>query len=236
MSNDYFIFKHFTVNQEGCPFKVGTDGVLLGACANVSGKKKILDIGTGTGLISLMLAQRCKAEITAIEPDPNSFLQASANIRSSMWADRIILKNCLLQNLEHFDGLFNLIVCNPPYFIASLVNPDPSRAFARHNNSLTHQDILRGVSRLLAPDGLLQLILPPDEGNRFMAKASEYGFFCNSILKIRSVPSSGIKRVILGFTRQKIDRVESCLTIEKGRRHEYTEEYIRLTKDFYIKF
>jgi tRNA1Val (adenine37-N6)-methyltransferase len=236
MANSFFRFKQFTINQDKCAFKVGTDGVLLGACANVTGMKRILDIGTGTGLIALMLAQRCDAEIIAIEPDNDSFVQASQNVRLSKWSSRIRIENCTLQNFNPDNTSFDLIVSNPPYFIDSLKNPDPAKSNTRHNDSLTHSDILTGARRLLAEEGLLQLIMPYDEGNIFIADAQEHGFYCNSILKIRPMPSSEIRRLIPGFTRKRTKPTENFLTIEKGKRHEFTDEYIRLMKDFYLKF
>jgi tRNA1Val (adenine37-N6)-methyltransferase len=236
MANSFFRFKQFTINQDKCAFKVGTDGVLLGACANVTGVKRILDIGTGTGLISLMLAQRCNAEIITIEPDNDSFVQASENVRLSKWSGRIRIENCSLQNFNPDNTSFDLIVSNPPYFIDSLKNPNPAKSNTRHNDGLTHSDILTGACRLLAEDGLLQLIMPYDEGNIFIAEAQEHGFYCNSILKIKPMPSSEIRRLILGFTSKRTKPAENFLTIEKGKRHEFTQEYINLTKDFYLKF
>jgi tRNA1Val (adenine37-N6)-methyltransferase len=236
MASNYFSFKQFTIKQKRSAFRVGTDGVLLGACADVSGKTRILDIGTGTGLIALMLAQRCDAQIIAIEPDYDSFIQASGNVRRSNWRSRIKVENCTLQNYASGNKRFDMIVTNPPYFIGSLKNPDPAKSNARHNDSLTHSDILTGACRLLDESGLLQLILPYDEGNIFIAEAQEYGFFCNSILKIRPLSSSEIRRLVLGFSRKRIKPSESFLTIEKGKRHDFTEEYINLMKDFYLKF
>jgi len=183
-----------------------------------------------------MLAQRCNSEITAIEPDYDSFSQASENFTLSKWNDRIRIDNCSLQVFNPDNPGFDLIVSNPPYFIDSLKNPDPVKSDTRHNDRLTHSDILTGARRLLNEDGLLQLILPYDEGNVFVAEAQEHGFYCNSILKVRPVLSSEIRRMILGFTRKRTKPAESFLTIEKGKRHEFTEEYIRLTKDFYLKF
>lgn len=236
MANNYFHFKQFTINQEKCAFKVGTDGVLLGVCADVTGRKRILDIGTGTGLIALMLAQRCDAEITAIEPDHNSFVQASENVKRSKWSNRISIENCALQNFAPDNPKFDLIVTNPPYFTDSLKNPDPVKSTARHNDRLTHSDILTGAARLLEENGLLQLILPYDEGNIFIAEAQGYGFYCNSILRIKPMPSSEIRRLILDFTRKRQKPTEHFLTIEKGKRHEFTEEYVKLTREFYLKF
>lgn len=235
MSNDYFRFKEFLIQQDRCAFKVGTDGVMLGAYATVTGSKNILDIGTGTGLISLMLAQRSIAEITAIEPDINSFCQAKENFQKSKWSNRIRIENT---SLQEFSGnlQFDLIVTNPPYFVNSLKNPDERKASARHDINLTTDEILKGVFRLLSEDGRFQIILPWVEGNLFIAEAAGYGLFCNSILKIRPLPSGEIRRMILGFSRKRTTVTEKFLTIEKGKRHEFTEEYINLTKDFYLKF
>ena len=236
MGNNYFNFKQFTVNQGRSAFKVGTDGVLLGASADVKGKKRILDVGTGTGLIALMLAQRCDAEIVAIEPDKESFDQASENVLKSRWAERIRLINCSLQDYQDSGDTSGLIVSNPPYFIDSLKNPDPARAKTRHSISLTHSDILQGAGRLLRIDGILQLIMPYTEGTVFMAEAVSYDFFCSHILKIRPTPTSGIRRLILTMIRERKKATEQFLTIETGKRHYFTEEYKNLTRDFYLMF
>ena len=236
MSNNYFRFKQFTVNQKGPVFRVGTDGVILGACAGVTGKKRILDIGTGTGLIALMLAQRCDALITAIEPDRASYLQASENVELSKWNSRIKVENTDLQTFMTHSKFFDLIVTNPPYFINSLKNPDHIKSASRHNDSLSHQDILEGADKLLFPDGDLQLILPYDEGRLFTKAASGHGYYCNSVMNIRATPGSEIKRLILSFNRVKKEYKEGVMTIERGRRFDYTDEYIALTKDFYLNF
>ena len=236
MANNWFLFKQFTVNQEKSAFKVGTDAVLLGAAAGIDGVKKILDIGTGTGVIAIMLAQRSDADIVAIEPDYESFIEATANVKHCRWKERMIVMNSDLQSFFPDAGLFNLIVSNPPYFSDSLKGPDQRKNASRHNDSLSSGDILKGASRLLAEDGRLQLILPYAEGNVFIAEAVEYGFYCNHILKIRPLPTSEIRRLILTFSRMQLKPVEKFLTIEHGKRHEFTEEYINLTKDFYLKF
>jgi len=236
MANNYFSFKKFTINQERAAFKVGTDGVLLGAGAGISGVKRILDIGTGTGLISLMLAQRCSAEIVAIEPDIESYLQAKENVLCSGWASRITVLNVRLQDLSPDTGTFDLIVSNPPYFIDSLKNPDPVKSSARHNCNLTQEELLQSVSALLGEDGRLEVILPYAEGNIFIAEAGNYSLYCNSILKIKPLPSSEIRRLILSFSRKRVKVAEKFLTIERGSRHDFTEEYISLTKDFYLNF
>jgi tRNA1Val (adenine37-N6)-methyltransferase len=236
MANSYFSFKQFTINQDKSAFKVGTDGVLLGAYTDLTGVKKILDIGTGTGLIAIMLAQRCDAEIVAIEPDYESCSQACDNARISNWGKRITVINTDLQGFQPGEGKFDLIVTNPPYFSDSLKNPDPRKSAARHKDSLTSEELLTGVTRLLKVDGRLQLIMPYVEGNIFIAEAHNYNLFCNNILKIRPLPTVDIRRLILSFSRERQKNSESFLTIEHGSRHDFTEEYINLTKDFYLKF
>jgi len=236
MANNYFSFKQFTINQDRCSFKVGTDGVLLGACADVWGVKKILDVGTGTGLIALMIAQRCEAEIIAIEPDRESFEQACSNVNNSKWVSRIKVVNASLQEYDPSDVKFDLIVSNPPFFSDSLRNPEPVKASARHNDTLSNEDLLKSVNRLLETGGRFQVILPYVEGNIFIAEAQEYGLYCSDMLKIKPLPTSEIRRLILTFLKQRQKPAERFLTIEHGRRHEFTEEYINLTKDFYLKF
>lgn len=236
MASDHFTFKQFTINQDKCAFKVGTDGVLLGAYADITGARRILDIGTGTGLIALMLAQRCKADIVAIEPDPDSFEQACANIERSKWCSRIKVEKTTLQSFRPEGIRFDLIVTNPPYFTDSLLNPDPGKAVARHNVTLNNDELLKGVSELLAGNGRFQVIMPYAEGNIFIAEAQEYELFCNNIVKIKPLPTSEIRRLILTFSRQKVKATESFLTIEHGKRHEFTEEYKNLTRDFYLNF
>ena len=236
MPNNFFTFKQFTIRQQKSVFRVGTDGVLLGACANVEGVRTILDIGTGTGLIALMLAQRSSAEIFAIEPDHDSFIQASENITATPWRRQVRIFNCRLQDYFPHGLKFELIVSNPPYFIDSLVNPDNQSAAARHNISLTQDDLLEGVVRLLDPAGRLEVIMPYQEGNILIVKALNHRLYCNSVLKIKPVQSSEVKRLILSFSRQKSEVKEQSLIIEKDRRHHFTEEYKTLTRDFYLKF
>jgi tRNA1Val (adenine37-N6)-methyltransferase len=236
MANNYFSFKEFTIYQDKSAFKVGTDGVLLGATAEVAGKKRILDIGTGTGLISIMLAQRCEAEIISIEPDHESYKQACQNVNLCKWTERIKVLNTDLQSFQLDSERFDLIVSNPPYFSNSLKNPDPRKSAARHNDSLTTDEMLDGVSKFLGEEGFFQLIMPYVEGNIFIAEAQLYGLYCNNIIKVRPLPTAEIRRVILTFSRERLKVTEKFLTIEHGPRHEFTEEYKNLTRDFYLKF
>jgi tRNA1Val (adenine37-N6)-methyltransferase len=235
MSNSYFSFKQFTIQQDKAAFKVGTDGVLLGAVADLEDVNRILDIGSGTGLIAIMAAQRSNAEILAIEPDYESYIQCRDNIALCPWKERIKVEHISLQDYRT-SGLFDLIVSNPPYFADSLKCPDPRKSHSRHNDSLSGHDLLKGASRLMAESGRLQVIMPYVEGNIFIADAAGSGLFCNSILKIRPLPNSEIRRMILTFSRQKLKTTEKFLTIEHGKRHEFTDDYINLTKEFYLNF
>jgi tRNA1Val (adenine37-N6)-methyltransferase len=183
-----------------------------------------------------MLAQRCNAEITAIEPDSESFNQCCENVNRSDWNNRIKVVHTDLQNFNPDQGEFDLIVTNPPYFSDSLKSPDPWKSAARHNDSLPTGELLEGVLKFLKDNGRLQLIMPYVEGNVFIADAHKYGLYCNSILKIKPLPTSEIRRLILTFSRLQKKPVERFLTIEHGKRHEFTEEYVNLTRDFYLKF
>ncbi|HEX2921835.1 MAG TPA: FkbM family methyltransferase [Bacteroidales bacterium] len=235
MANDYFRFKKFVIIQDKCSFKVGTDGVLLGASADVSNATRILDVGAGTGLISIMLAQRCNADIVAIEPDEESFNQLLQNLNSCQWNSRIKAYNESLQNFNS-SCRFNLIVSNPPYFQNSIRNPDARKSSARHNDSLPNSDLIDGVMLLLEENGLFQVVIPSAEGARLIIEAEEKRLYCNSIIKIRPTPSSAVRRLVLTFGKTKKKLQEEFLTIENGKRHSFTEEYINLTKDFYLKF
>jgi tRNA1Val (adenine37-N6)-methyltransferase len=235
MPNNYFNFKQFTIYQDKSAFKVGTDGVLLGACADLSDAERILEIGSGTGLVSIMLAQRCDATITAIEPDLESYLQSCENVVKCNWRDRITIEHV---DLQHFRSSqkFDLIITNPPYFSGSLKSPDARKTVARHNDSLTSSDILEGALKFMNDEGRLQLIMPYADGNVFIAEAAGYGLYCSNIIKIKPLPSSEIRRLILTFSKTQKKPAEKFLTIENGVRHEFTEEYKDLTKEFYLNF
>jgi tRNA1Val (adenine37-N6)-methyltransferase len=237
MANDHFRFKQFLINQGKAAFKVGTDGVLLGAWADISGFRRILDIGTGTGLIALMLAQRCNAFITAIEPDSESYSQAVENIINSRWADRLKVENTDFQSFFNSSPeTFDLIVTNPPFFTNSLKNPDIRKSNTRHNEILSTNNILTGVSKLLSAEGKLRLIMPYAEGSLFIAEASSFELYCNNILKVKTQPSGPIRRLLMEFGRDRLQLTEKFLTIESGGRHVYSDEYVELTKDFYLYF
>lgn len=237
MPNDYFRFKQFTIQQEKAAFKVGTDGVLLGACADLRGAGRILDIGTGTGLLAIMAAQRSGAAVIAIEPDYDSFIQAEENVNACPWPDRIKVINSDLNQIGNFTNeKFDTIITNPPYFRDSLLNPDVVKSSTRHSYSLSSEDILEASSILLTDRGNLQLILPYEVGAIFIAEAGVKGFYCNSIIKVKPNPAGSVIRLIMKFERTKRPVHEKFLTIETGTRHNFTEEYKEATKEFYLKF
>jgi tRNA1Val (adenine37-N6)-methyltransferase len=237
MANNYFKFKQFTIFQDRCAMKVGTDGVLLGAWADCENAKTILDIGTGTGLIALMLAQRSLAHIDAIEIDQSASEQASENVTKSPWESRISVLNISLQQFtEQIDKKYDLIVSNPPFFQNSLYAPDQNRTNARHNASLEYEDILDASLKLLSNNGMLSLILPYLEGTMFIVKAAGKGLYCVRQTNVLPNPGKTPKRLLLEFTKIKKPLVEQEIIIELNKRHEYSDAYKNLTRDFYLKF
>jgi tRNA1Val (adenine37-N6)-methyltransferase len=231
-----FQFKQFTIQQNKCAMKVGTDGVLLGAWTNVENTKQILDIGTGTGLIALMLAQRQpNAEIDAIEIEENAYKQAVENIQNTKWQDRISVFHSSLQEFET-NKKYDLIVSNPPYFSQSLKNPDIYRKTARHNDTLSQHDLLENSKRLLQNNCRLAVIYPAYEALTFLNIAKEIGFHCLRITHIIPTIGRKAKRLLIELCQNPCVLTENEICIEKEKRHEYTEEYKNLTKDFYLNF
>ena len=229
-----FRFKQFAVEQEDVAMKVGTDGVLLGAWASCSGAKRILDIGTGTGVIALMLAQRnLEAEIYAVEIDETATRRARSNFDNSPWAERLQVENCAVQAFNPAEK-FDIIISNPPYFIDSLLPPDAKRSTARHTHDLTFEELDKAVCRLLADEGRFALILPTAEFERYMSITQ-----LHLVRRCDVHPTMGaaIKRVMAEFAKHKTaSPFLENITIEQERRGDYTAEYRALTKDFYLKF
>lgn len=233
MPNPYFSFKQFTVYHDRCAMKVGTDGVLLGAWADVASARRVLDIGIGTGLISLMMAQRCNAQIKAVDIDADAVEQARGNVAASPWKDRIEVE---LQDIGHFtsEALFDVIVSNPPYFADSLKCPDGQRNIARHTDSLDFDKLAESAARLLHPEGAFSVIIPTDGKEFFLRAATRYGLHLSHQTLIHTTPGADPKRVLLAFKFSVGQCVTDNLTIELSR-HVYSEEYIALTKDFYLR-
>ena len=234
MSNPYFQFKQFTVWHDQCAMKVGTDGVLLGAWASVERARRILDIGTGTGLVALMLAQRSllDAKIVALEMDEAAAGQARENVARSPWQERIEVVQADFKKYRSSDK-FDVIVSNPPYFVDSLECPDRQRAAARHNDSLTYEELLEGVNRLLAADGLFTVVIPTDVVDQVKAIASMNKLYAIRQLNVITKPGGIPKRTLIAFSFSNRECVIEELLTELAR-HQYSEEYIVLTREYYL--
>lgn len=234
MANPFFTFKKFTVRHDRCAMKVGTDGVLLGAWADVSNSRQVLDIGTGTGLIALMLAQRShKAQITAVDIDFNAVLQASENILASPWRHRIeVFQKDICTYTEN--TLFDTIVSNPPYFSNSLKCTDVQRNTARHTDTLTASSLLSKVAELLTSEGCFSVIIPSEQTDDFINLSAVQGLYPSRLTQVITRPGLPPKRSLLEFRKKDQDCLVDELVVELER-HVYSEDYITLTKDFYLK-
>jgi len=246
-----FVFKQFSINQDQCAMKVGTDAVLLGAWANIEHHPNaVLDIGAGTGVIALMLAQRSNSVpiaigiIDAIEIDESAYEQCVENFESSPWSDRLFCYHASLQEFtDEVEDTYDLIVSNPPFYSPSLSSTSLpkgenkislSRKIARFNDAMPFYHLIDCVSKLLSRDGKFSVIIPFKEENHFIALASHANLFPNRILRVKGNPNSGIKRSLIEFSFHENKTKVSELVIETGR-HQYTQDYINLTKDFYLK-
>jgi tRNA1Val (adenine37-N6)-methyltransferase len=233
MSNNFFKFKQFTVYQDRCAMKVGTDGTLLGAWTNVQHSKRILDIGTGTGLIALMVAQRsCTSEITAIDIDEDAVSQALYNVSLSPWKERISVICKSLQQLE--DGLYDTIVSNPPFFVNSLACPNEQRTLARHTDSLTYSDLFAGVKKHITHDGEFSVIIPAEVRDVVDTEAAFAGMFPSRIYAVRTTPTKKVKRYLLSYRNyisQSIDQDDVCI---ENQEHQRSVWYQKVTGDYYL--
>lgn len=237
MPNDYFQFKGFTIYQDRTAMKVGTDGVLLGAWANAGHAARILDVGTGTGLLALMMAQRSDATITALEVDQDAFRQAKENIEQSGWNSRIrVLHQSFQAYCAKTGSLFDLVVSNPPYFHQSLKSSGRQRNRARHTHSLPYRDLLAGARCLLTRKGLLSLIFPAATAKDFIALAESSGLYLVRRTTVYPHTRKNAHRMLMEFGLTPTTPSEDTLTIEEDRRHHFTDQYKSLTKDFYLHF
>ncbi len=235
-----FQFKEFTVHQDKAAMKVGTDGVLLGAwCSLDKYPDSILDIGSGTGVISLMLAQRCDAmTIDAVELDENAYEQSVANFEDSDWGDRLYCYNASFQEfsdeISEEEETYDLIVSNPPFYTDDFKTQDVSRNKARFTSSLSFEALIIGVSKILSEKGVFSVVVPFKEETNFIALAKENNLFLNRLCRVKGHETSEIKRTLMEFSFYEIELKQESLVIETAR-HNYTEAYIDLTKDFYLK-
>ena len=230
-----FTFKQFVVKQQLSAMKVGTDGVLLGSWVETPALcKNILDIGTGTGLVALMLAQRFRLPMDAVEIDADAAFEAKENVDNSPFSEWVRVINSDIRTFDSREK-YDLIVCNPPFFVDSMRCPDVKRSQARHSDNLTCEDLLSVVERLLSNNGFFSLIYPINEADFFVSIAKKKGLYCVRELNVIPTPKHTPKRKLLTFSFENKPLVSHSLIIEKER-HCYTEEYKLLTKDFYLNF
>lgn len=237
MKTSTFTFKQFAVQQDRCAMKIGTDGVLLGAWVSVEHNPyNILDIGAGTGILSLMMAQRTNAvQIEAIEIDDDAFEQCAENFENSPWNDRLFCFHAsLLEYIEAVDEKFDLIICNPPFYSEDYKTQETSRNLARFSDAMPLEHIIFAVINFLSDQGKFSIIIPYKEEQKYIEEASLINLFPNRILHVKGNPTSNIKRSLIEFSYHESDIKISELIIETDR-HQYTDAYINLTKDFYLK-
>ena len=222
-----FQFKQFIINQDECAMKVGTDGVLLGAWA--MGGLRILDVGTGTGIIALMMAQRyAEADVLAIDIDGGSVHQARDNVATSPYASRINVSQIMVQDMDaSFAGLFDAVVSNPPFFIDSLQATDRQRNVARHAETLTYADLMKAARKLLNDNGELSVIVPFDYRHRMDDEAVFQGFFPSRVCAVRTTPQKPVRRYLLAYKKRPCRCEQTALVIGD-------EQYELLTRDFYL--
>ena len=238
MSNSYFEFKRFTVHQEGCAMKVGTDGTLLGAWAQVPsapGSSRILDIGTGTGLIALMMAQRFPdSQVLGIDIDADAVAQAKKNVEASPFSSRINIQLADIRELQSPEP-FDAIVSNPPYFVDSLTCPDDQRTTARHAVNLSYAELMKASFRLLSNDGFFSVVIPTDCRSRLEAEAHLEGFFPSRLCMIKTTPNKTPKRCLIEFTKHPVDEYVTSEGIIEDKPGKRSDWYQQLTSEFYIK-
>ena len=218
-----FRFKQFTIEQQLCAMKVGTDGVLLGAWAN--GGPRVLDVGTGTGVIALMMAQRYPdGQVTALDIDEGAVRQAKLNVAHSPFAVRVTV---LQERVQEHEGQYDAVLSNPPFFIDSLAAPDAQRHMARHADTLSYAELMQAAWRLLREDGEMSVVVPFDYRRRMEDEATFVGFFPSRVCAVKTVERKPARRFLLAFRKQPCPCVSEQMTIGD-------EAYLRMTGDFYL--
>lgn len=237
MAEPFFQFKRFRVYHSACGFKVGTDGVLLGAWANVSDGHSVLDIGTGSGLIALMLAQRAKVSIDAIELHPCAAKQAEQNVARSAFGDVLVYNNSLAVWADS-GKKYDVVVCNPPFFSNAQPPKDDALALAKHTITLTPMELFGQVRKLMKPTGHFCTIFPKTEYELFCHAAKTHGFFPEKVVDVYPMPNYPEIRLMVEFTlTDKGKPTREPLYIEQSEsRHDYSDAYKALTKDFFLRF
>ena len=236
MPKNSFTFKQFTINQDRCAMKVCTDACILGASTDVENVNNILDIGTGTGLLSLMLAQRTNGQIDAVEVDEDAYQQAVMNVKESRFSEKI---NVYYQRIQYFTSTetYDLIISNPPFYQQSLKSADAKANKALHAVELSFDDLIDSVFRLLSINGKFVVLLPPFEIEKLIKIAQKKGLYLSKKMSIRHDESKPIFRVIATFLTQKIHNLEEkTLIIHKEDGKTYSNEFRDLLKDYYLIF
>jgi tRNA1Val (adenine37-N6)-methyltransferase len=235
MSSDVFAFKQFKIKQDKCAMKVGTDAVLLGAWTECGNAKKILDVGTGTGVLALMLAQKSEATIWAIDIDKDSFIDAKENAYQSKWNDRLKVLNISMQEFtKENSNDFDVIISNPPYFTDAYKAKELSRNTARHTDELPFDQLIECVVKLLSEDGHFFSILPYNEAIQFKNMAAKNNLYLIKSTRVKTKPEKEPKRLLMMYSKKQAIQTEDELVIELDERHHYTQQYIDLTKDYYL--
>ena len=233
-----FNFKQFTVQQDRCAMKIGTDGVLLGAwCPIDNNPFSVLDIGAGTGILSLMLAQRSNAEqIDSLEIDEEAYEQCVENFENSPWSDRLF---CFHAGLDEFvdepEDEYDLIISNPPFYSEDFKTENSQRDLARFQDALPFEDLIEAADLLLSENGIFAIIIPFKEEENFIDLCAEVELYPVKVTRVKGTPTTEIKRSLLAFKRYELSTLTADELIIETSRHQYTDDYINLTKDFYLK-
>jgi tRNA1Val (adenine37-N6)-methyltransferase len=233
--NSWFQFKQFIIHQDQSAMKVGTDGVLLGAWANCSDARNILDIGSGTGLLALMCAQRSHAQVIGIEIDAAAAKQANNNAEGSIFRDRIkIVHQDLLKFIDENKQLFDYIICNPPYFELTSTQAKENRKLARQQLSLNYENLIESCFKLISNSGRCGIIFPFAHEDKICQLIQNIGFYVVRKTIVYPAPEKLPKRILLEFSKTKSEIVANHLMLESGKRHDYSNDFKALTKDFYL--
>ena len=236
MANNFFEFKHFKIEQDVAAMKVGTDSVLLGGWALADGDKRILDIGTGTGILALLLAQTTNGPVHAIEINNEAAQQAKLNFENSKWSRRL---NCYNQSIQKYSAncktKYDLIISNPPYFNEGVRSPEDSRAEARHDNCLTLRELLFAVSKLLAIKGSFYTIIPLNRRKRYIECITELGLWVTREARVKAKANKKVHRILFEIRHEYPQSYQVEEIIIEDSRHVFHQSFKRYTKPYYLE-
>jgi tRNA1Val (adenine37-N6)-methyltransferase len=233
-----FQFKQFSIQQDRCAMKVGTDSVLLGAwCPIENHPFSVLDIGAGTGILSLMIAQRSNAEqIDALEIDEEAYEQCVENFENSPWGDRLFCYHAGLDEfVEEPEEQYDLIISNPPFYSEDYKTENSQRDLARFQDAMPFKELVEAVDLLLSENGIFAVIIPYKEEENFINLCATIELYPVKVTRVKGTPNTEIKRSLLAFKRYELPVLEADELVIEMNRHDYTDAYIDLTKDFYLK-